>query len=487
MKHKSERVLTTHTGSLPRPAELLGLVYARAHDRHVDEQAFVSRLEHAVVNIVRRQHAAGVDIVSDGEMSKPSYATYVTERLTGFEAGGRMPMPADLTDFPEYAERLLRRSGARSLSTPVCTSAIRYVGADKLERDLSNFRRALVDSPAAEAFMTAASPGVIAFFLANEYYPSHEAYLEALADGDAGRIRGDPSTPASCCRSTAPTWRWAAHSQFPDARRRASSAASSQLHVEALNQATANIPPERHAPAPLLGQLRRPAPPRRRAGATSSTSSCTARPQASPSKAPTRATSTSGRSVRAREAAGGQGAVPRRHRLDDQLHRAPGAGRAAHPALRRARRPRERHRRRRTAASAPSCGSHTVDPRSPGPSSARWWRAPGSPARRYGSDIPVPRSRDRKRYACTEGRWTRAPGCANTNIGGAESRLDQPSAESGHVGAPQHQRAVDAGGADVAGESEPDDRAVAQIRPSAAHRRRANASSSSAALWRRRR
>ena len=241
MKHKGDRVLTTHTGSLPRPAELLGLVYAQAG--RVDEQAFASRLEQAVVNVVRRQHAAGVDIVSDGEMSKPSYATYVAERLTGFEAGGRMPMPADLIDFPGYAERLYGDPALSSLSTPACTSAIRYVGADKLERDLSNFRRALVDSPSADAFMTAASPGVISLFLEDRFYKSHDAYLAALAD--AMREEYEAIHRAGfLLQVDCPDLAMGRHMQFSQSSTREFRHLA-RAHIEALNHALANIPPER--------------------------------------------------------------------------------------------------------------------------------------------------------------------------------------------------------------------------------------------------
>jgi 5-methyltetrahydropteroyltriglutamate--homocysteine methyltransferase len=167
MKTSTERILTTHTGSLPRPASLT--------DR-TDPEA----VRAAVEETVRRQRDAGVDIANDGEASKPSYATYVTERLTGFE-GEPVPVPwrsPEIDDFPEYFERLRAQSRA-VVKTPPCSGPVAYRDHTKVETDIANLKAAAGD---AEVFMSAASPGIISWYMPNQYYPSTEEYIFALAD-----------------------------------------------------------------------------------------------------------------------------------------------------------------------------------------------------------------------------------------------------------------------------------------------------------------
>src|SRR5579864_752163 len=187
MKRSTERILTTHTGSLPRPPDLLAM--AAALERGAgDLVAFEARVPSAVAEIVRRQVEAGVDVVNDGEQSKPSYATYVRDRLTGFEEGGTteqmMMAQADMADFPEYRQRYsARRADAGAiLRRPSCTGAVSYKDRKAVDKDINNLNAAVAQSTPAEAFMSAASPGVISIFLANRYYKTHEAYVAALAD-----------------------------------------------------------------------------------------------------------------------------------------------------------------------------------------------------------------------------------------------------------------------------------------------------------------
>lgn len=168
-----ERILTTHTGSLPRPASLLELASREGPERD-------RALAQAVRVSVDAQIAAGIDIVSDGEASKPSYATYAADRLSGFGGEGRMPSPADLAEFPSYARRVLSDPGVAGLRTPVCLGPIAYRGHAALARDLSNLHAAL-GGCRREGFVTAASPGVIALFLEDRHYGSEDAYLDALA------------------------------------------------------------------------------------------------------------------------------------------------------------------------------------------------------------------------------------------------------------------------------------------------------------------
>jgi 5-methyltetrahydropteroyltriglutamate--homocysteine methyltransferase len=168
MKTSTERILTTHTGSLPRPASLT--------DR--DDPGEVRA---AVEETVARQRDAGIDIVNDGEVSKPSYATYVTERLSGFDGE---PVPVqwrgrEIDDFPEYYERQRALFADAAVATPPCTGPIAYTDPSKVEADIANLK---ASADGAEVFMTAASPGIIAGYMPNEYYPSDEAYIFALAD-----------------------------------------------------------------------------------------------------------------------------------------------------------------------------------------------------------------------------------------------------------------------------------------------------------------
>ena len=242
MRHSTNRVLTTHTGSLPRPAGLLRMVYARQEGKTLDEQTFDAELSRAVADAVRRQRAAGVDIVSDGEMGKPGYSTYVAERLSGFSGQGRLPPPADLIDFPAYADRVMSEPALRALAMPACTGEIRYRGTAALDRDLAFFRAALADSPATDAFVSAASPGVIALFLENQYYPTEERYLEALAE--AMRVEYEAIHRAGfLLQVDCPDLAMGRHMQrsnvtLEEFRRTAA------LHVEVLNHALSRIPPE---------------------------------------------------------------------------------------------------------------------------------------------------------------------------------------------------------------------------------------------------
>ncbi len=182
MKQGSQRILTTHTGSLPRPYDLQQMLYAKERGEQIDQAAFETRVREAVHVVVRQQRACGIDVVNDGEMSKISYSTYVKDRLTGFEGTGRLKlgMSPDLADFPEYAQRLL--AGFSEIAGPTCTGPITYRGLAAVQQDCANLKAALQGVDVTEVFITAASPGVISRFLENQYYASHEAYLYSLAD-----------------------------------------------------------------------------------------------------------------------------------------------------------------------------------------------------------------------------------------------------------------------------------------------------------------
>ncbi len=183
MRRSTERILCTHVGSLPRPQAVVDLLARREAGEPLDEDAFYARMREAVAEVVRRQREAGVDIVSDGEQAKVGYANYLRDRFSGFSGESAAVRGADLDDFPDYLARLLkRREGAVRIHRPCCTGEIRLRNERPLREDIANLSAALQGSGAEEAFMNAASPGVVAVFQPNRYYPSQSAYLEALAE-----------------------------------------------------------------------------------------------------------------------------------------------------------------------------------------------------------------------------------------------------------------------------------------------------------------
>lgn len=175
-------VLTTHVGSLPRTQKVVDFLFARERGEAYDQDQFDATMTEAVEENVRRQVAAGVDIVSDGEASKISYSTYVKDRYTGFSGDSPRNAPADLKLFPSYMERLAESGGTASYARPQCTGEIKSLGQDDLKKDIANLTGAMEKLGIERGFMNAASPGVVALFLPNEHYPTREAYLEALAD-----------------------------------------------------------------------------------------------------------------------------------------------------------------------------------------------------------------------------------------------------------------------------------------------------------------
>jgi len=183
MRCSTDRILCTHVGSLPRPQAVVDMLAQREAGEPIDEDAFYLRMRDAVAEVVRRQRAVGVDVVSDGEQAKVGYANYLRDRFSGFSGESAAVRGADLEDFPEYLARLLkRREGAVKIHRPCCTAEIRLRNERPLREDISNLQAALHSSGAEEAFMNAASPGVVAVFQPNRYYTSQSAYLEALAE-----------------------------------------------------------------------------------------------------------------------------------------------------------------------------------------------------------------------------------------------------------------------------------------------------------------
>src|SRR5256714_4703049 len=176
VKRSSERILTTHTGSLPRPDDLIRTMFAREEGVPVDPAALAARIRSAVADVVGKQVQAGIDVVSDGELSKPSYATYVKDRLTGFGGASHPLQYQDLVDFPGMARRVFGDPGRARRKTPACDGAIGVRDARAAQADVDNLRAALAPVKATEGFMSAASPRVVSLFFQKEHYPSHDAY-----------------------------------------------------------------------------------------------------------------------------------------------------------------------------------------------------------------------------------------------------------------------------------------------------------------------
>jgi len=242
MKRSAGRFLTTHTGSLPRPEDLIRMMFAKEEGVPVEREALAARIRSAVAEIVRKQADAGVDIVNDGEMSKPSYATYVKDRLNGFGGSSNTFVYQDLVEFPNLAKKVFGDPGRSRRKTPACNGPIGVRDAAAAQTDVDNLKAALAQVKSSEAFMSAASPGVISLFFRNEHYPSEEAYLFAIADA----MRHEYETVAKAgiiLQIDCPDLAMGRHIQYAglsvaEFRKKA------QLHVEALNHALANIAPE---------------------------------------------------------------------------------------------------------------------------------------------------------------------------------------------------------------------------------------------------
>ena len=242
MKRSTERILTTHTGSLPRPDDLIRAMFAREEGVPVDGAALAARIGSAVTEVVQKQAGIGLDIVNDGEFSKPSYATYVKDRLTGFGGASHPLEYRDLVDFPGMARRVFGDPGRARRKTPACTGPVAVRDADAVRVDVDDLRAALRGITVAEGFLTAASPGVISLFFRNDHYPTQEAYLAAIAE--AMRHEYEAVAQAGLVlQIDCPDLAMGRHIQYAslsveEFRKKA------RLHIEALNHALARVPPD---------------------------------------------------------------------------------------------------------------------------------------------------------------------------------------------------------------------------------------------------
>ncbi|HEX4280450.1 MAG TPA: cobalamin-independent methionine synthase II family protein [Solirubrobacteraceae bacterium] len=238
------RILTTHVGSLPRPPELVEFVFAEDRGEEVDRVEYDRRLDEAVKDRVRHQVQAGIDFVSDGEMSKIGYATYIRHRLSGFEVGDvPRATPADLDAFPRYMKRLADEGGSARYLRPICRGPITYEHREPLEADLARLAKAIEGEPVAGAFMNAPSPGIIALFQPNEYYESLDDYLDAIGEAMKTEYEGIVNA-GFMLQIDAPDLAMGRHIMYRD-RSDEEFVAGAVRHVEAINHALRDVPADR--------------------------------------------------------------------------------------------------------------------------------------------------------------------------------------------------------------------------------------------------
>ena len=236
-------IKTTHVGSLPRTQEVVDFIFARERGEAYDQAAFDAAMTAAVRETVAKQKAAGVDIVSDGETSKISYATYVKDRYTGFDGDSPRNAPADLKMFPSFLERLANDGGTPQYARPMCVGEVKSKGQGELEKDIANLKGAMAHHGIERGFMNAASPGVISLFLQNDHYKTREAYLAALADA----MKDEYETIVAAgldLQLDCPDLALSRHMLFTELTDEEFIKVAAS-HVEALNHALQNVPAEK--------------------------------------------------------------------------------------------------------------------------------------------------------------------------------------------------------------------------------------------------
>ena len=241
MKRSTHHILTTHTGSLPRPSDLVDIVLRQEAKQPVDEEVLAMRVRSAVAEVVLKQAEIGITFLNDGEQGKPGYSTYMKDRLTGFEGESTAAaVSGEAKDFPEYSAR---RAGRASPMRPACTGPIAWKNGDAVRKDIENLKDAIKAVKAEEVFMTAASPGVVPHFMKDQYYGSEEKYLYALAD--ALKEEYDAIHRAGfVLQLDCPDLCMSRHNRFSDLSTTEFKKIA-ELHVAALNHALRDIPADR--------------------------------------------------------------------------------------------------------------------------------------------------------------------------------------------------------------------------------------------------
>ncbi|RYG92276.1 epoxyalkane--coenzyme M transferase [Loktanella sp. IMCC34160] len=237
------KIKTTHVGSLPRTQKVVDFIFARERNEDYDPAAFDAAMTEAVSATVGRQAEAGVGIVSDGETSKISYATYVKDRYTGFDGDSPRNAPADLKLFPGFLQRIANEGGTPQYARPMCVGEVKTKGQGELQKDIANLKAAMAEHGVERGFMNAASPGVISLFLQNAHYPTREAYLAALADA----MKEEYETIVAAgldLQLDCPDLALSRHMLFTDLSDEEFLKVAAS-HVEALNHALADVPEDR--------------------------------------------------------------------------------------------------------------------------------------------------------------------------------------------------------------------------------------------------
>jgi 5-methyltetrahydropteroyltriglutamate--homocysteine methyltransferase len=243
MKTSTDRILTTHVGSLPRPQEVVDFLFSQDRGEPYDASKFNDTVGGAVKDVVKMQQNSGVDIPSDGEMSKISYATYIRHRLTGFEGDSKRPTPQDLDDFPDYRDKLVKEGHSATYKRPVCKGPIKVKDMGPVKADIARMKAALAAAGFAEGFMNAVSPGTVAVFQPNEYYPTHEAYMQALAEAMREEY-AEIVNSGLLLQLDCPDLAMGRHSRFKELTED-EFLRHAEIQVEALNHAVGNLPADR--------------------------------------------------------------------------------------------------------------------------------------------------------------------------------------------------------------------------------------------------
>ena len=239
----TNKIRTTHVGSLPRSQAVVDFIFAREKGQPYDQAEFDTTMTAEVASTVGKQVEAGIDIVSDGETSKISYATYVKDRYHGFSGDSERNAPADLKLFPDFLKKLAQQGGTPDYARPVCSAEISAKHCSDLQNDINNLNAALTQHGANAGFMNAASPGVISLFLPNQYYPSREKYLEVL--GEVMKQEYEAIVGAGLLlQLDCPDLALSRHMLFTDLSDE-EFVRIANLHVEVLNHALRNIDPDR--------------------------------------------------------------------------------------------------------------------------------------------------------------------------------------------------------------------------------------------------
>ena len=237
------KILTTHVGSLPRSQDVVDFIFIRENNKQYVEKDFDECIRNNVLSTAKKQKIAGIDIISDGETSKISYATYVKDRYTGFSGDSPRNPPEDLKLFPGFLKKLADDGGTPQYARPMCTGEVRSKGQGELQKDISNLKAAMSANDIGRGFMNAASPGVISLFLQNDYYPTRDAYLSALADA----LRDEYETIVASgldLQLDCPDLALSRHMLFSDLSD-SEFIKIAESNVEALNHALKNVPEEK--------------------------------------------------------------------------------------------------------------------------------------------------------------------------------------------------------------------------------------------------